>query len=306
MNNNILKSIGKSMSKFCAKTKAHSPEILVVAGVVGVVASAILACKASTKVSTIIHEAKEQIDDIHDVAEKEEYKDEYTREDMQKDLAIVYTQTAVKFVKLYALPVVLGGLSIAGILTSNGILRRRNLALAAAYTAVDKGFKEYRSRVVDKFGEKVDNELRYGIKARKIEETVTDPETGKEKQVKKTVEVIDPNLPSDYACYFDRRSRNYNDNADYDMFFLRAQQNYLNDLLIARGHVFLNEVYDALDLPRTAVGQIVGWVRNTNDPNADGYIDFRIMNVNREAGDGRIEPAIVLDFNVDGPVLEKI
>ena len=306
MKNNIFKSIGKSVSMVCTKTKVHSPEILVVAGVVGVVASAILACKASTKVSTIINEAKEQIDDIHEVSEKEEYKDKYTKEDAQKDLAIVYTQTAVKFVKLYALPVVLGGLSIAGILTSNGILRKRNIALAAAYTAVDKGFKEYRSRVVEKFGEKVDSELRYGIKARKIEETVTDPETGKEKKVKKTVEVIDPNLPSDYACYFDKRSRNYDNNADYNMFFLRAQQNYLNDLLIARGHVFLNEVYDALDLPRTAVGQIVGWVRNSNDPNADGYIDFRIMNADRETEDGRIEPAIVLDFNVDGPVLEKI
>ena len=306
MKNNIFKSIGKSVSMVCTKTKVHSPEILVVAGVVGVVASAILACKASTKVSTIINEAKEQIDDIHEVSEKEEYKDEYTKEDAQKDLVIVYTQTAVKFVKLYALPVVLGGLSIAGILTSNGILRKRNIALAAAYTAVDKGFKEYRNRVVEKFGEKVDSELRYGIKARKIEETVTDPETGKEKKVKKTVEVIDPNLPSDYACYFDKRSRNYDNNADYNMFFLRAQQNYLNDLLIARGHVFLNEVYDALDLPRTAVGQIVGWVRNSNDPNADGYIDFRIMNADRETEDGRIEPAIVLDFNVDGPVLEKI
>ena len=112
MKNNIFKSIGKSVSMVCTKTKVHSPEILVVAGVVGVVASAILACKASTKVSTIINEAKDQIDDIHEVSEKEEYKDEYTKEDAQKDLVIVYTQTAVKFVKLYALPVVLGGLSI--------------------------------------------------------------------------------------------------------------------------------------------------------------------------------------------------
>ena len=105
--------------------------------------------------------------------------EEYTQDDGNKDLAIVYTQTALKVAKVYAPAVILGGLSITAILTSKNILRKRNIALAAAYTAVDKSFKEYRGRVVERFGKELDKELRYNIKAKDVEETVTD-EKGKD------------------------------------------------------------------------------------------------------------------------------
>ena len=93
-------------------------------------------------------------------------------------------------------------MSIAAIIGGHHILRKRNIALAAAYTAVDKGFKEYRGRVLERFGEEVDRELRYNIKAKEIEKTVTDA-NGKETVVKETVDVADPNLTSDYARFFD-------------------------------------------------------------------------------------------------------
>lgn len=308
MKTDIFKKAGNTMAKVVAKGKKHSPEILIVAGIAGTVVSAVLACKATLKVGEIHQKAKDDVDRIHEAAENgvTEAGEVYTAEDQKKDLTIAYVQTGLQYVKLYAPAIILGGLSITSILASNNILRKRNVALAAAYTAVDKSFKEYRGRVVERFGDKVDQELRYGIKAKKIEETEVDPETGKEKKVKKTVEVADPNLKSDFACYFDRTSRNYETNRDFNMMFLRAQQNYANDILRARGHLFLNEVYDMLDLPRTTAGQIVGWTYNPEAPESDGYVDFRILEIVKENEDSTYEPAIIIDPNVDGDILSKI
>ena len=213
-----------------------------------------------------------------------------------------FEQTGIKFAKLYAPAVILGTLSITSILASNNILRKRNVALGAAYAAIDKSFKEYRSRVVERFGEQVDQELKYNIKAKKFEEVEVDPETGKEKKVKKTVQVVDPNLQSDYAVYFDSKSRNYETNQDYNRMFLKAQQAFANDKLQTRGHLFLNEVLDDLDLPRTPAGQIVGWTAD----GPDGYVNFRIVEVERETEDGRHEPVLLLDFNVEGNIWEKM
>lgn len=300
----IMKSVNNAVSKAVMKLKKHSPEILIVAGVVGTVASAVIACKATTKVNRIIDDAKGDIDKVHAATENcvTEAGEPYSTEDSKKDLAIIYAQTGVKLVKLYAPAVILGTLSIASILASNNILRKRNVALGAAYAAIDKSFKDYRGRVIERFGEQVDTELKYGIKAKKFEEVEVDPETGKEKKVKKTVMVADPNLQSDYAVYFDNKSRNYETNQDYNYMFLKAQQQFANDKLQTRGHLFLNEVLDDLDLPRTSAGQIVGWTKD----GPDGYVNFRIVEVDRETEDGRHEPSLLLDFNVEGNIWDKM
>lgn len=300
----IMKNVNSAASKVITKIKKHSPEILIVVGVVGTVASAVIACKATTKVNKIIDDAKDDIDNIHAAIENGITKagETYAVEDSKKDLVIVYAQTGVKLAKLYAPAVILGTFSIASILASNNILRKRNVALGAAYAAIDKSFKDYRGRVIERFGEQVDTELKYGIKAKKFEEVEVDPETGKEKKVKKTVMVADPNLQSDYAVYFDNKSRNYETNQDYNYMFLKAQQQFANDKLQTRGHLFLNEVLDDLDLPRTSAGQIVGWTKD----GPDGYVNFRIVEVDRETEDGRHEPSLLLDFNVEGNIWDKM
>lgn len=302
--NKIMKSISGFVNKTVMKVKKHSPEIFIVAGIAGTVVSAVVACKATLRVNKIIDDAKNDIDKIHAATEKgvTEAGENYSAEDSKKDLSIVYIQTGVKFVKLYAPALIIGTLSITSIIASNNILRKRNAALGVAYAAIDKSYKEYRNRVIERYGEQVDNELKYGIKAKKFEETEVDPETGKEKKVKKTVMVSDPNLKSDYAVYFDSKSRNYETNMDYNRMFLKAQQAYANDKLQTRGHIFLNEVLDDLDLPRTPAGQIVGWTKN----GPDGYVNFRILEVERETEDGRHEPAILLDFNVEGDIWSKM
>lgn len=299
----ILKSVNGVTSKAVMKLKKHSPEILVVAGIAGTVVSAVLACKATTKVAEILDETKGTLDTIHEGMETGAINgQEYTNEDGKKDTVVVYAQTGMKLAKLYGPAIILGTLSITSILASNNILRKRNVALSAAYAAIDKSFKEYRGRVIERFGEQVDTELKYGIKAKKFEEIEVDPETGKEKKVKKTVMVADPNLQSDYAVYFDSKSRNYETNPDYNRMFLKAQQAFANDKLQTRGHLFLNEVLDDLDLPRTPAGQIVGWTKD----GPDGYVNFRIVEVERETEDGRHEPALLLDFNVEGNIWEKM
>lgn len=299
----ILKSVNGVTSKAVMKLKKHSPEILVVAGIAGTVVSAVLACKATTKVAEILDETKGTLDTIHEGMETGAINgQEYTNEDGKKDTVVVYAQTGMRLAKLYGPAIILGTLSVTSILASNNILRKRNVALGAAYAAIDKSFKEYRGRVIERFGEQVDTELKYGIKAKKFEEIEVDPETGKEKKVKKTVMVADPNLQSDYAVYFDSKSRNYETNPDYNRMFLKAQQAFANDKLQTRGHLFLNEVLDDLDLPRTPAGQIVGWTKD----GPDGYVNFRIVEVERETEDGRHEPALLLDFNVEGNIWEKM
>jgi hypothetical protein len=302
--NEIMSRASKIVGKASFQLKKHSPEILVVAGVAGTVVSAIIACKATLKVNEIVEDVKHDIDDVHDAVEKGITKagENYSVEDSKKDLAVIYAKTGVSFAKLYAPAVILGTLSITSILASNNILRKRNVALSAAYAAVDKGFKDYRERVVERFGEQVDKELKYNIKAKKFDEVTTDPETGKEKKVKTMANVVNPADLSDYAHFFSP-SRYLASDHDYNMMFLRAEQNYANDKLTSRGYLFLNEVCERLGLPITKAGQVVGWVKNSEK--SDGFVDFNIREIGRDV-DGRYESDILLDFNVDGPILDLI
>lgn len=304
----IMSKVTASVSRMNFKLKKHSPEILVVTGVVGVVTSAVMACKATTKLDDILSESREKVEKIHEVAEDESYADRYSPEDAKKDLTIVYTQTALKVAKLYAPSVIFGALSIGCILTSNNILRKRNVALGAAYAALDKGFKDYRGRVIERFGEEVDRQLKYNLKPQKIEETETDPETGKTKKVKKTVQTTDGiDLGSPYARFYDDGCKGWEKNAELNLLFLRAEQSFANDRLRARGYLFLNEVYERLGIPTTKAGQCVGWIYDPKNPNhkGDNFVDFGIYDMYREKArdfvNGR-ERVILLDFNVDGDI----
>ena len=307
------KEFGEKMSRNFGKLKLgfikHSPEILMVTGIVGMAASAVLACKATTKLDSIISKAKNDIKTIKDCAEHpENLPEEYTKEDSKKDLRIVYTRTGLQLVKLYAPAVSLGVLSVVSILSSNNIMRKRNIALAAAYTTVDRSFKEYRNRVVDRFGEELDKELKYNLKNAEVEETVVD-EKGKEKTVKKTVSVANPNEYSEYARFYEDGCNGWMKDAEHNLWYLKQQQNYANDLLRTRGYLFLNEVYDMLGIPRTRAGQVVGWFYDEKDPSHDNFVDFGIFDITKEGSRDFVngyERSILLDFNVDGMILDRI
>lgn len=251
-------------------------------GVAGTVASAVMACKATTKIGGILEKTKEDVDTIHKYAGDDSLGEPYSDEDAKKDLALVYIQTGIKIAKLYGPSLLVGVVSITSILASNNILRKRNIAIAAAYTAIDKSFKEYRNRVIDRFGEEIERELKYNIKSKKFEEITIDEKTGKEKKTKTDVQIAELDGYSDYARFFDEASPCWEKDSEYNLTFLRAQQRYANDLLIARGRLFLNEVYDMLGIPRTKAGQVVGWVYDANNPIGDNYVDFGMYDVNRE------------------------
>ena len=286
------------------QVQKHSPEILMGVGVVGVVTSTVMACKATMKLNDILEESKETRDKIKEVENNPKYEDKYSPEDAKKDLAINYMQTGMKVAKLYAPAVLLGGASLGCLLASNDILRKRNAALSAAYMTVDKSFKEYRNRVTERFGEEVEKEIRYGIKAEQLETTVVD-EDGNETTVTETVKTMDPTLYSDYARFFDAASPCWQNDPEYNLMFLKAQQQYANDLLRAKGRLFLNDVYDMLGIEKTKAGQVVGWVYDRENPNGDNFVDFGIYDMSKErvrAFVNGYETNILLDFNVDGNI----
>ena len=292
--------------------KKYSPEILTAAGVIGTVGSTVLACKATLKVEDILDEAKKKSNLINAVHDGEiEVDAEYTDKDYSKDLLVNRTQTAVKLIKLYGPAFSLGALSITAILGGQHILRKRNVAVMAAYKLCEESFNNYRSRVKDELGEEKDRQFYYGM----TEETVKDKvksKDGKTKTVTKKVEKAPDHLYSQYARFFDEANINWDKSPEQNMYFLKMVQNQMNDKLKARGHVFLNEVYDALGFDRSEAGQLVGWVWN-NDNTAmeagDGYIDFGIFDGNdcaKRAFVNGDERSILLDFNIDGMIYDLI
>ena len=301
----ILNKASRTFYKTGFKLKKHSPTILAVAGTVGVVTSGVMACKATTKLSTIIDEHHDNVDEIHDYIEENGFSDKYTEKDSNKDLTIVYAQTGVKLVKLYAPSVILGTVSLAAMLGSNHILRKRNIALTAAYTTAAKTFRTYRDRVVDRFGEGLDEELRYGIKTKEIEETVTD-EKGKEKKVKKTVDVVNIEDIDGYSRLFYEGNPGWDNDPRFTRMYLLSQLKYANTLLKKRGYLTLNEVYKMLGFSLIPDGQIMGWFYDEEHPNT---VDFGILDTNDEMmirffnGD---EKAVLLKFNINGNILDKI
>ena len=306
-------NVTRTFHKVGFKLKKHSPEILVITGVIGVVTSAVLACKATTKVSTIVEKAKMDINNIHDVVADAEAgiipAEEYTPEDQKKDLTIVYVKTGVEFVKLYAPAVTLGALSIAAILTSNNILRKRNMALAAAYATTEKMFKDYRGRVIDRFGKEIDRELRYNIKAREIEETIV-AEDGSEVTEKKIVKVIEGPIYDEFTRIFDESSRCFVKNNERNKYFILQVENWANIKLREQGYLFMNDVFEALGFDKTPGGQVVGWVFDEKNPIGENRVDFGIfddmyVDQNKRFING-YEHAVVLNFNHDGNILEYL
>ena len=292
-----IKRIIKSFGLGCRR---HAPEILIVAGSVGVVASGVFACKATLKLHDILDDSKEQLNEIQDAVEHpEKLKSEYTTEMVKSDTFKVKLHTGLEIAKLYAFPVALGTLSLASIISSHNILRKRNVALAVGYATLSEDFKEYRERVVQRFGEALDKELRYDVKTKVIEETVVD-EKGKEKKVKKEINVVDDDLKSDTIRFFDESCPDFTDSKTYNITFLQSQERFFNDKLRADGFVFLNDICRALGLKLSRNGYEIGWIRDDNDL-ITNKISFGIYNAHKKRN-GAIDiydPTIVLEFNVD-------
>lgn len=288
-------------SKAALKVRKHSPAILMTTGVVGLVGTVVLASRATLKVEPIMDEHDMKLAQVQEARAKDvsgELNQPYTEEMAQRDKVIVYSKTAVQIVKLYLPATALGVASIAAIVSGHTVLSRRNAATMAAYATLQAGFEKYRDRVREQFGEDKDLELSRPRQLIVEEEDVATGETRETFQ-------YDRDGLSIYAVFFDEYSTRWQKEPGYNQMFLSARQNWFNDKLHARGHVFLNEVYDELGLPRTQAGAVVGWI----DGNGDNYIDFGLNDGRTEAAREFVlgqERSILLDFNVDGVIYDKI
>lgn len=277
--------------------KKYSPEILTAVGIAGVVVAGVMAARATLKLEPILEVKRDRVASSKERTELAEGSDAYLSEsEHNKNVAHTYIRTSFDVIKLYGPSITLGALSITSIICAHGIMRKRNVALFAAYKTIESAYSEYRSRIQEEIGEDRERDIYYGatIEKRKNEET------GEEEDV--TVLGLGH---SPYAKFFDQLSPQWEKNADYNLSFLRTQEMIFNEQLHAHGHVFLNDVYKALGIPITADGQQVGWVRG----NKDSFIDFGIYDLSNEQKRMFVnghERSILLDFNVDGPILHLI
>lgn len=313
MKNNWLAKISTSAAKFAGKAeftiKKNSPEILLGAGIVGFVGTVVLACRATCRADEVLEFHRRKIKDINDAKEIADADPEgemsYDVEIYRQDKAIRYLKTTGSLAKLYAPTVAVGALSLACILTSRNIMQKRYLGVVAAYNGLSAAFEEYRKRVRDEYGEGLDKHFRYGTT---YEELPVYDENGKKTKEKEQVEKTETGMvmQTDDSCrFFDSSNPNWDKNPAFSMMWLRGQQNILNDILHTRGHVFLNEVYDALGFPHTPQGAVLGWI----DGEGDNCIDFGLYDPNKESVRrfvNGVDNVIMLEFNHDGVIWDKI
>ena len=286
-------AVTRTVSAQALATQKNAPHWLFAAGLVGSVASTVLACRATLKLEEVVDEAKSDLDTARGI----DQPDVYSEQDRTQDIVLIYARSAGKLARLYAPSVVLGGLSIAALTKSHNILNDRVTALSAAYTAVSAGYERYREKVIEKYGLEQDREFR------QKRDIVTAP--GADGKPLK-VTVVSPDGTSPYAKFFDQLSPNWSKEPEYNLTFLVSQQNWANDKLRMQGHLFLNEVYDSLGIPRTRAGSVVGW--SLSSGSGDNYIDFGIFDddARTRAFVNGFEGSVLLDFNVDGVIIDYV
>lgn len=296
--------VTRAVSRTALKAQKNAPSLLFVGGTVGVVASGVLACRSTLRLEAVLDEASLQRSQAKSI--REQNLPNYTEKDYKKDMTVLYVRQAMAVCKLYGPSIVVGAASIAMLAKSHNILTKRNAALSAAYTGLLATFEDYRQRVRDELGEDKDREFFHG----KHGET---PPARDKNGKKKTVQKAGDGKLSDYQRLFDETNVNWSKNHDYNVVFLRGVQNHMNDQLAAKGHVFLNEVYDALGMEHTPAGAVTGWIYEPkweDDHQGDGFIDFGIFedNANTRIRDFCVglEGGVMLEFNVDGTIWNRI
>lgn len=309
--NNFKEKLVLNGNKVALKVKAKSPEILVATGVACIVGGTVMIAKSAMKHDIVAEEYAAKKADIEAVHNNEKIAVEYTDKDYRHDITIVTLRKTGALAKLYLPGITLTATGIACMLGAHNIMKKRNVALVAAYKIMESGFEDYRERVISEYGEEVDRNFKFGTRIDEIETEVINPETNRKNKKKEDILTVDGeklNNLSAYSRLFDETNVNWRRTPSFNKMFLTAQQNYANDMLRAKGHVFLNEVYDMLGMERSSAGAVVGWVLGENEK--DGYIDFGMFDVVKDSHRAEFinerEHSVMLDFNVDGVIYDLI
>lgn len=295
---NMTKMITRNVGKVKLWANVHSPELLMGAGGLAIVTATIMIAKSSTKIEAIVDDVKDNLDDI------DQHKEQWGKDIVRRETAALYFDTGKQLAKLYIPGITLEVLGFACVFGAHNIMKKRNVALIAAYKAVEESFTAYRNRVIAERGQDEDFHYLYGTKDVAVNDEIkAKDEKGEEKSIYSTeVKRIDDSAISPYAKFFDESNIHWQKCPEYNIFFLKRQQDYANDLLNIRGHVFLNEVYDMLGFDHTQAGAVVGWTID----GGDGYISFGIFSDGNEYFVNTQERSVLLDFNVDGIIIDKI
>lgn len=314
----IFSSAAKFGSNLIQKVKFSSPELLIGAGVVGLVGAAVVAVRRGVRWHTA---AKTEIAHDLETIKKAEGSPQYTREDKVQDYARVIGKGVWSFTQIYGPSVAVGAASVASILAGTGILRGRLAAVTSAAATAQAALDRYRQRVREKLGDDADSEFAHEVIGRK---TKLKHEDGtKETQV--TYHLVPSSgewmSASPYSRLWDDSALEWSPNRELQYLTLRSLENHFNRELDVRGVVFLNDVYKALGLPMSKDAALVGWIKDYEKPKmaklaaelgrvpGDGVISFGVFE--NESPSARAYLAgddnrVVLDFNVDGVIYDLI
>lgn len=313
-----LKVVGKSVCGFCTE---HSPEILMGVGIVAFGATVYAAIKESKKQERVNDRFEEEKNDVklhHAQTESEDYSEW----DYKKDLTGVYLRYAGRSAVNYAPAIGLGSLSIGCFLGAYGILKRRNVALIAAYNAVSEAFLAYRERVIEKEGQDADLYYMTGQKTKTV--TITDEDGNKRKEKILTSGDVKGLYSFKFSKYKENGERNYQwSDADplFNDMYIRGMQNKVNDDLYCRtvfndrthdviipGHVFLNEIRDLMGEDHNVAGSLVGNIYSPSPvEGCDGYINFNAVKGEEiDPETGKMIDFWLITPNVDGVIYDLL
>lgn len=305
---NIFNDLYKLTNGMTNTIRNNKSDILVGVGISGGIVSTVMACIASFKLEGIFKKNKAVLDDIQE-----------KNPEAKKEVTKMYVKTAVEVVGLYLPAIGVGLLGYGCIIHSHNLLNKENASLVVAYSALDTSYRKYRSRVSDKYGAEAEEEIRLNTTDHILEETTVD-ENGKKKKTKKTIKITNVDEASEYARYYvkcnfltpEMGAAAWEADMDYNESFIRSQEFIANDILLSstdlngRSAMFLNTAYAMFGIKPSKAGQVVGWIRDKDNPVGDNRIKF-IQKIVWRKNPETEEPerVILLDFNVDGPILER-
>lgn len=302
-----VKAIAKTGLDFA---KIHAPELLLGGGIISFGVALYAAGKGTINALSTIED--------HNIE-----REELGSEDVSvKEVVALYSHTGLELAKDYAPAAGFATLSLTCFCASYGILKKRYVALGAAYTALNESFMLYRKRVIEDKGEDQDMYYLTGVKPRSI--TVAN-ENGEKEKKKVLPELPDGTIASPYVFKFGKYKENgernlqWQDNAILNMSYVMGHQDYLNDQLYARcmfdkenrvikrGAVMLNEMRDLLGEDATSQGSVVGNRFGNGEPGCNGYIDFRaIEGYEIDPNTGKEIPYILINPNIDGLIFDLL
>lgn len=286
--------------------KKNSPEILVGAGIATLIGSLVYTVIGTLNTGVDVTNAVCEIDEV-------ENDDSLMEEERRKKKHGIYINAGLNIARNYAPAVTLATVSAGCLIGSNAIMRRRAFSLAAAYSALDSTFSDYRTRVIDEYGDEVDKKMRYGLTTKEVEVEQIDEETGEVVKTKATVTDADESATT---VWYKRQyelsdgtvivNPNWQPNKDLNTTFVLAQIAWFNGRLSRGEHVWQDDIYKELGIPVDGYRQeahVLGW---TPDKNGEKYIKCRLYN-KEESGEfiSNDDGDLLLAFNPDGMLYYK-